>query len=87
MARRKRHLEREEIENLLVEDVDDDFLEDFADSNSSSFSANADTESEPEMETDSGSDADKQTEGDDDIQYKVNLLLKMSLFPLRVIVV
>ena len=59
MARRKRHLEREEIENLLVEDVDEDFLEDFDDSDSSSFSGNADTESEPEIETDSRSDADE----------------------------
>ena len=69
MARRRRHLETEEIENLLVEAVDDDFLEDFEVSDSSSLIANTDTESEPEIETDSRSDADVQTEGDDDIQY------------------
>ena len=69
MARRKRPLESEEMMALVAEDVDDDFLEDFDDSDSSTISANTDTESEPEIEADSQSDVDEQTEADDDIQY------------------
>lgn len=69
MARRKRALEPEEVTALVVDDVDDDFLEDFDDSDSSGGSAYTDTESEPEIEADSQSDADEQTEADDDVQH------------------
>ena len=69
MARRKRALEPEEVTALVVDDVDDDFLEDFDDSDSSGGSVSTDTESEPEIEADSQCDADEQTEADDDVQH------------------
>ena len=69
MARRKRALEPDEVKALLVDDVDDDFLEDFDDSDSSSDSDYTDTESEPNIEADSQSDVDETIETDDVMQY------------------